>query len=230
MKDNKYWRRSFLVNSNKILKKIKLNLVTVLKDRSFIISMIISLFFLGLSFFVNFYAGIYATERASSAVTDIILSNIRTFDVAGLFIYGTLIFWSIFMIICLYYPRKIPYTLKTISLFVVTRAIFISLTHIGPFPTQIAITPITIVNRFSFGGDLFFSGHTGLPFLLALIFWENKVLRIFFILCSIFFAIIVLLGHLHYSIDVLSAFFITYTIYMISKHLFQKDRKFFKLS
>lgn len=199
-------------------------------NKSILYATIVSLVFLFASFFINFYAGMYATERASSPVTDIILSNIRVFDVDGLFIYGTLVFWSIFIFICLYNPNKVPYTLKTISLFVVIRSIFISLTHIGPFATQIAISPITIVNKFSFGGDLFFSGHTGLPFLLALIFWKNKILRYFFLSCSVYFALVVLLGHLHYSIDVLSAFFITYTIYSISIFLFKKDRKFFNLS
>ena len=106
-------------------------------------------------------------------------------------------------------------------------SLFISLTHIGPFATQIVITPVTIVNKFSFGADLFFSGHTGLPFLLALVYWDQKLLRFFFLACSVFFAIIVLLGHLHYSIDVLAAFFITYTITRIAELLFKKDKVVF---
>jgi membrane-associated phospholipid phosphatase len=62
---------------------------------------------------------------------------------------------------------------------------------------------------------------------LALIFWENKILRIVFLSFSIMFAIIVLLGHLHYSIDVLSAFFITFSIFHICKFLFKKDWQLF---
>jgi len=64
-----------------------------------------------------------------------------------------------------------------------------------------------------------------MPFLLALMFWNNKVLRYVFLGFSILFAVVVLLGHLHYSIDVLSAFFITYTIFDICKFIFKKDRQ-----
>jgi len=67
-----------------------------------------------------------------------------------------------------------------------------------------------------------------LPFLLALIFWDEKYLRYFFIVSSIFFGAIVLLGHYHYSIDVAAAFFITYTIYHIAKKLFPRDFELFK--
>ena len=77
------------------------------------------------------------------------------------------------------------------------------------------------------GNDLFFSGHTGLPFLLALIFWENKKLRFLFLGFSVLFAVVVLLGHLHYSIDVFAAYFITYTIFHICKFLFKKDWQLF---
>ena len=55
-----------------------------------------------------------------------------------------------------------------------------------------------------FGADLFFSGHTGMPFLLALIFWDWRRVRYMFLFISVACAIIVLAG-LHYSIDVCSA-------------------------
>jgi membrane-associated phospholipid phosphatase len=73
------------------------------------------------------------------------------------------------------------------------------------------------------GDDLFFSGHAGLPFLLALIFWDDVLLRTIFLGFSVLFSIVVLLGHLHYSIDVASAFFITFTIFVIAKKFFKKD-------
>jgi len=66
-----------------------------------------------------------------------------------------------------------------------------------------------------------------LPFLMALVFWDNKYLKFFCLFSSVFFAVIVLLGHIHYSIDVLGAFFITYTIFHISEKLFKKDRQIF---
>ncbi|MFA6601767.1 MAG: phosphatase PAP2-related protein [Candidatus Paceibacterota bacterium] len=198
------------------------------QDNKFITSLAIAFLLLLASLTANFFAGTYATEHASSSVSDIILSNIPVINVDEAFVYGPIIFWAIVSIYCLLDPRKIPFWLKTVALFAVTRALFVSLTHIGPFPDRINLDSFNYfsdINFFIFnsGADLFFSGHTGLPFLNALIFWKNKPLRIFCLVSSIFFGIIVLLGHLHYTIDVLAAFFITYTIYHMARKFFAED-------
>ncbi len=201
-------------------------------DRKFLVSVIFSFALLAIALIINSYAGIYATESASNSVTDIVLSNIRVFDVDGIFIYGAFLLWLFIIGLTLWHPKQIPFTVKTLSLFIVIRSIFITLTHLGPFPTQVVLASGNIISstisKFSYGADLFFSGHTGIPFLLALIFWETKSLRIIFICASIIFAVVVLLGHLHYSIDVLSAFFITYTIYHLATIFFKKDLRMFK--
>jgi membrane-associated phospholipid phosphatase len=123
--------------------------------------------------------------------------------------------------------------MKSIAVFTLIRSVFVSITHISPFPTHAIITSVFFNKEVFYGiftgNDLFFSGHTGIPFLLALMFWENKTLRIIFLGFSLMFAMVVLLGHLHYSIDVLSAFFITYTIFDICKFFFKKDWKLFNL-
>src|SRR6185369_15188027 len=198
-------------------------------NRTFVISIVLAFLMLILSLFINFYAGTYATERASNYVNDIVLSNIPVFDVDLLFVYAPLILWLFVASLIFYEPRKIPFVIKSIALFNVIRSIFITLTHIGPFPDQIAFNANSSIwiGKFFFGGDLFFSAHTGLPFLMALVFWDSKTLRYIFIGCAIFFGIIVLLGHLHYSIDVASAFFITFTIYHIAKTIFKKDKLLF---
>ncbi|MFZ2205139.1 MAG: phosphatase PAP2-related protein [Candidatus Magasanikiibacteriota bacterium] len=205
------------------MEKIINDYKTHFKRREFIFSIILSMVMLTVSLFVNFYAGMYATNQASNFVTDIFLSNIRTFDVDGLFVYGGFSLFIVIGLFCVTNPKKIPFTIKSISLFVVVRSIFVSLTHLGPFPTQALVPLENIISYVSFTGDLFFSGHTGLPFLMSLIYWDNKIARYFFIGLSLFFGMIVLLGHLHYSIDVLSAFFITFTIFHISKTIFKKD-------
>jgi hypothetical protein len=196
-------------------------------DKQFLISLGTSFIFLAVSFIINFYAGTYATERASLPVTDIILSNTRIFDVDGIFIYGPIIFFAFVAIISFYNPKRLPFIIKSIALFIIIRSIFISLTHIGPFPTETIIANVSLINKFTFAGDLFFSGHAGIPFLLTLIFWQNKILRYIFLVYSIFIGIVVLLGHYHYTIDVLAAFFITYAIFDISSYLFKKDKEMF---
>lgn len=197
------------------------------KNKEYLISVFIAVVLLCVSLIVNYYAGIYATKSASNAVTDVILDNIRVYDLDGIFVYGTLLFWVFFGLLSIRYPNTVPFTFKSIALFTLIRAFFITLTHIGPFPTQAVVNPGVLMSKFTFGGDLFFSGHTGLPFLLALVFWRKPILRYFFIFTSIGFGTVVLLTHLHYSIDVLSAFFITYTIFHIAEFLFKKDRKLF---
>jgi hypothetical protein len=199
----------------------------LLKNKEFIKILLISLSFLILSLYINFIAGTYATERASLPVTDIILSNIRVFDVDLFFIWGPILLFTIIFIICLYHPKKIPFIVKNIALFTIIRSIFISLTHLGPFPVQAISESKNFIDKFTFGGDLFFSGHTGVPFLMALIFWQYKPLRYFFLMYSIFMGTIVLLGHYHYSIDVLAAFFITYTIFHMALYFFKKDKNMF---
>ena len=201
---------------------------THFSNKGFTISLGLALIFLAISIVVNFYAGTYAAENVSNPVTDIILSNTRAYDLDGMFIYGSILFFFAIVFVCLIKPKKIPFTVKSIALFVLIRSLFITLTHLGPFPSQMIIHS-DILSKLTFGGDLFFSGHTGLPFLLALIFWKNKLVRYMFISFSLMFAFVVLLSHMHYSIDVLAAFFITYSIFHISEYLFKRDRKVFYL-
>ncbi len=196
-------------------------------NKTFLLTFFISLIFFIGSLFINFFAGTYAQESISNPVTDIILSNTRAYDLDGIFIYGSYLFWLFFIYLCLIKPQKMPYTLKTVALFIIIRSLFISMTHIGPFPNQLVIDPASLISDFTFGGDLFFSGHTGLPFLMALIYWKDVRLRVIFIVASLIFAVTVLLAHLHYTIDVFSAFFITYTIYHMAEKLFKGDRELF---
>ena len=183
--------------------------------------------FLLISLIINYFAGTYASLHASAVVRDIILDNIPTFDVDGIFIYGIVLFFVFLAGLLLWKPRNAPFVIKSLSLFIIIRSFFIILTHIGPIPQAAIIPPDSIAYLFTFTGDLFFSAHTGLPFLMALFFWHNYWLRAIFLCLSVFFGIVVLFGHLHYSIDVFSAFFITYGVFKIAVRLFKKD---FKLS
>lgn len=204
-----------------------------IKQKSYFLSFMTGILFLVISFIVNYYAADYATLRASDSVTDIVLSNTRVYDVDAMFVFGALIMVAIIAGVIIFNPKSAPFSVKSIALFVFIRAIFVSLTHIRIFPFH-AVLDYSFLSTSQFwngiftGNDLFFSGHTGLPFLMALIWWKNRFLRTLFLLFSFTFAVVVLLGHLHYSIDVLSAFFITYTIWHIAMYLFEKDWKFFQ--
>lgn len=193
------------------------------EGRGFLRSLALPLviFFVGLE--ANFYSINFATEHVSNSVTDIVLSNTPLFNVDYLFVYGTFFMILATVLILFWKPQTLPFTLAAIGIFLLIRSIFVSLTHIAPFEPHISDEFGRTINRLFFGGDRFFSGHTGLPFLGALVFWKYPKIRMFYLLLSAFFATVVLLGHLHYSIDVLSAYFITYTIYHIVIYLFPKE-------
>lgn len=200
-------------------------------DKNYRQTFLVGALFLIISFFANLYSTIYATYASSGSVADIILSNTRVYDVDLLFVYGTVILFLFTLFLALRHLHYAPFIMKSVAVFTIIRAVFVTLTHISPFPSRVLISSqffqYHFFNGIFTGNDLFFSGHTGIPFLMALLFWHNKKLRLIFLSFSLFFAIVVLLGHLHYSIDVLSAFFITYAIFDICKFLFKKDWQLF---
>ncbi len=196
------------------------------REKGFASSLALSFLLLFVGIVVTWFAIVYATDHSSSPVSDIILSNIPVFDVDGIFIYGPLLYWIIVSVYLLSDPKKLPFSLKTIGLFLLIRSACISMTHIGPFIPN-STTSGGILGVFTTGNDLFFSSHTGLPFLMALVFWDDKYMRYFSLAASVFFGAIVLMAHLHYTIDVFGAFFITFSIFSIAKVFFKKDLKVF---
>ncbi len=181
-----------------------------------------------LSIFITHYASKFAEVKASSHVDDLILSNVPVFNVEFFFVHVAIMLVLFVVALCLKFRPAAPFILKTVSLFIVIRAIFVSLTHIGPYPTKLELES-NLLNFITSGNDLFFSGHTGLPFLIALVFWNHLYVRTLFLTASGVFGLTVLLAHLHYSIDVFAAFFITYSIYHIALKLFKNDYSFSEL-
>ena len=176
-----------------------------------------------LSLLANYYANIYTVTHASNAVTDVVLDNIPVFNVDFIFVEGAVIFWVFTSFVLLWEPRRIPFVVKSIAVFILIRSVFITLTHIAPPSAQSFVEPNQFFGLLTAGSDMFFSSHTGLPFLMALDFWCYRRWRYFFLVCSGVFAVSVLMGHLHYSIDVVAAFFITYSIFHITKDFFPED-------
>ncbi len=192
-------------------------------DKIFLISALYGFLFLALSLTINYATGTYATEQASNAVNDLFLDNLPTLNVNFIFIDGFILFILSIVALVVHQPKRIPFVAKTMALFIFIRAMFMIMTHIGPFPIQSPLETGDIIGKFIFKGDLFFSGHTGLSFLMALIFWPYRRLGMIFLAASAIFAASALLGHLHYSIDVFAAYFITYSIFKSAQKLFAGD-------
>lgn len=192
-------------------------------QKSFVYSVLTGVIFLIAAIFVNQYANSYTAIHASNYVTDIFLDNLPVVDVHLIFSEGAIIFLLILAAVLFYEPKYIPFTLKSIAVFILVRSFSMILTHLAPPFNEIYIDPADYIARLSSGNDLFFSGHTGLPFLLAFIFWNQKRWRYFFFFSSAVGGLAVILGHLHYSIDVFSALFISFGIFHICRNLFPKD-------
>lgn len=196
-------------------------------QKSFLYSALVSFMLFAISLVINYFAGIYVNKVASNVVADVVLSNLPVINTNGIFIEGFLIFVALLVSLMIHEPKRIPFILKSIAFFIVIRSAFITLTHIGPFPGRSLAEEPMAIKVFTSGADLFFSAHTGLTFLLALIFWEQYYLRSIFLIFSIIAGVSVLLSHMHYSIDVAAAFFITHSIFMIAKRLFKEDHDLF---
>lgn len=196
-------------------------------EKGFFKSIFLGAFLLGLSLVFNHLASAYATLRAGNPVPDLFLDNLPVFNVDFIVNEGAILFGIFIGVIVFFKPKKIPFILKSTAFFVLVRAIFIMFTHLGPIPQHSYLDPTDVFTDLTAGGDYFFSGHTGLPFLMALIFWGDYRIRLVCLIASLIFATSVILGHLHYSIDVFAAFFITHTIFVMAKKFFRRDYSLF---
>jgi PAP2 superfamily protein len=202
---------------------------TLFGNRGYLRSVCEGIAFFAASSIAIFAAVSYATVHASNYVTDLVLSRVGPFNVRFLFIYGTFTAFAFTAGLVVWRPNRLPFALKAMALFLLVRAVFVALTHMAPSPID-PQKPAPFFNSIFYGSDLFFSGHTGLPFLAALAFWHIAQWRMFYLGLTAFFGSVVLLGHYHYSIDVLAALFITHGVFQISCWLFGRDFALFRSS
>src|SRR6266702_1190922 len=86
-----------------------------------------------ISLCMNYFASVYATEMASNSVQDIIISNVRVFNVDFIVNDMAFAFFLFILTFVLINPKKIPFAFKSAALLIAIRSIFITLTHLGPF-------------------------------------------------------------------------------------------------
>jgi membrane-associated phospholipid phosphatase len=155
------------------------------------------------------------------------LDNFPVIDLNAVIVEGALAVIAGTILLVLSKPKYLIFTMKAAAVFIATRAVFVAVTHLGIYPGGVSPDATGFFDRiytdFGLQAGYFFSGHTGLTFLMALIFWHEKRWRYLYIIISMVFGVSVLLAHVHYSIDVLAAPYMTYGIFQMSRYLFAID-------
>ena len=170
---------------------------------------------------LDYFSGVYVSRTEGAIVPDLILDHVGPVDASFFYVYGYLILcFTMFLYPLFFHIRTLHIVVSQFSFLVMLRAVFVTLTHLETPPGAIPAEFPWIFQGISFQNDMFFSGHTAVPFLGFFLY--RGIVRYFFLFGSIFMAIVVLLTHSHYSIDVFSAFFITYCSYKIGSVVISK--------
>jgi len=170
---------------------------------------------------VNPYFFSYIQQRNGIELNDWLLNFIPQYDVS---IPVFCILWSMVLLAiwrAAQYPRFLIIFGLTYLLLLVSRLISISLVPLN-LPKGLINLHDPIINIF-YGDqlitkDLFYSGHTATMFLIFLCM-KNKYDKAFALFATIAIAILLLVQHVHYTIDVVAAPFFTYTLYILSKKI-----------
>lgn len=125
-------------------------------------------------------------------------------------------------------------TSTTVSFFIIHKALSSKFKEFGEYFTKIGIlyilrsisivvTPLAQIQDAATNGSnpvlaslfykgMFFSGHTGLAFLVFFLEKENKKLKFFKLVIAVITAVAVILSHSHYTIDVIGGFLAAYFV------------------
>lgn len=121
--------------------------------------------------------------------------------------------------------ERFPFYLSMAAFFIFVRTIFIVL---GPVGAPASIAPLYASPMLSwlrgwlfFDTEQFFSGHTGIPYLYFLLS-RTPNLRRACLAFSVVMGIGVLVSRNHYWIDVLGAYFMTYSIHRLGRRLWAR--------
>ena len=161
--------------------------------------------------------------RQGIVLNDFLLHLIPSMDFSVIIF---ILVWSTFLLVltrCIQQPAIFLMILYFLIFITLTRILTISIIPLDP-PTGLIILkdPLTSL---SYGGsgvfitkDLFFSGHTSNLFMFYLCL-QKKRDKQFALFTSLLVGSLVLVQHVHYSIDVIGAIVFTYLLVKYSKHL-----------
>jgi hypothetical protein len=170
-------------------------------------------------FFFNFIEG-----RAGRSINDILLNSIPAINVSN---WVFTIIWSMALLTivrCVQEPQIFLLFLWGFIILSLSRMISIIALPLNP-PNELIELIDPISNSF-YGSkfitkDLFYSGHTATQFLMFLCL-QKKGDKLVTFISTIAIGVLVLIQHVHYTIDVIAAPFFTYVVFIITKRIVQK--------
>jgi hypothetical protein len=165
----------------------------------------------------------FIEKRQGVLLHDPLLELLPAIDVSGatfIAIWSMIIF---FVVRCIQDPHIFIVSFCSMILLFLSRMITISLFPLEP---PVGLIPlIDPVASIFYGGphvfmtkDLFYSGHTSTQVMIFLCL-PNKMDKKFALASSIIVGTLVLIQHVHYSIDVIAAFILPYFIYLLGKRV-----------
>lgn len=198
------------------------------KDKDYILSVIYGILLVIIGGYFTSLAQSYANRFTENAINDLLLDNLPAFPypnfLVNFVIWGSILVAFLALLFSALRPKYLPVGLKTVGLLYIIRAFFIPLTNLSVHTGKIPTPDLGGLGELVYGSnDLFFSGHTALPFIVALVFWNIKPVRNLFLVFTILMGLGVLLSKSHYSIDVFAALFMGYAIYKIANYFFKRD-------
>jgi len=189
----------------------------LLRNRAYVGSLLVSCIVYLVCGAVLRFAGNYAESVSVPPSHDLFLAWLPVIDLTLISDIG----FKAFIVAAIAYlacsrPAQAPYILTTLGLFLLVRAVLFSVTVLGPPAMHVDDHPFS-EHLMSFKGlyftqDLFPSGHAGKPFLMFLLAEDRQWKRLF-LACTVVLSAVVLFNHVHYTVDVLGAYFVSYGIY-----------------
>ena len=202
---------------NNLFRAWKIFLIRKHNKRELLVTLILlAVILLSFTRFLN-----YVELRAGFTFTDPLLNLFAPIDLTWI-IFGLI---YVGLIIAIYSfikdPMLLLVALQSYLVLVLFRTTAMYLLPLNPPADMISLND-PFVQIFGSGEiltkDLFFSGHTATLFLLFLVA-NKKTLRIIFLSFAVIVGISVLLQHVHYSIDVFTAPFFSYTSVKLAAYL-----------
>jgi len=166
----------------------------------------------------------FIQHRQGTLLHDPVLANIPSVDVSGAIFTFILITTALGLFRTLQIPHLFLIFLWGYVLLNLSRIVTITLFPLEP---PVGLLSLSDPIAFPFYGhpesglitkDLFYSGHTGTLFLIYLVLvkkWEKR----FALLSTVVVGILLMVQHVHYTIDVIAAPFFVYFIFRLAKKI-----------